>query len=777
MRRALLLNLGCALALAACTTDAPPAGESSASAELLGAIAPSQLNVILVTVDTLRADRLSSYGSQRVETPAMDALARDGVRFSNAASTVPFTLPAHSSMMTGTYPPYHGVRENVGYVLDERLPTLAGELSAQGWSTAAFVSAFVLDSRWGIGRGFDTYFDDFELDGRKSNLGSVQREGRETLSEAVEWLDSRPEGPFFLWLHLYDAHDPYKPPEPFKSRYAGRPYDGDVAWVDSLVGEFTAALEERDLMESSVVMLTADHGEGLGDHREGFHGFFVYDSTMRVPLIVRLPTGDLAGTVVDTVTSHVDLLPTVLDLTGQTIPPRVQGSSLVPLMLGGQEEETAPRAVYAESLYPLLHYGWAPLSSLREGRWKLIDAPQPELYDIEADPEETENLVRREREVVQRLRQRLDETREQLQEDAPEVTSRPELDEETLRQLEALGYAAGRGGLGDDEPKEGRADPKDRIELHQLVMAAQSEVGAGELDTARERLDQAIAVDPSIIEGHRLLGDIALQQEEFEVAAGHFRDALALDDDLVDSVYGLARSYQLAGRHEEALVGYQRLAELSPEDVRAALGTADLKVILGEPEEALAVLQQATEVEDAPVMLLNRIGELLVELGRSPEAMVQFDRAIAEGGKSAAPYYNLAVLHEEAGGLQRAMDLYEKTLELAPAHFQAQFNLGRLYGAKGDLDRQQILYEEAIVSNPEFVRGYYLLAKLLLDRGGDLERAEALTRDGLGRDDDHRAGALGFYVLADVLNRLGRASEAAQAVAEGRRIQALTVGD
>ena len=296
--------------------------------ELAGDIETNGLNVVLVTIDTLRADRLSSYGSKQVSTPHMDRLAREGVRFSNAATTVPFTLPAHSSIMTGAYPPFHGVRENVGYSLDDSLPTLAEELSAGGWATAGFVSAFVLDSRWGIGRGFDHYRDDFQLDPNEPsvNVGQVQHEGTDTIEKAHAWLDQPRDAPFFLWVHLFEPHDPYTPPEPYRSRYPDRTYDAEVAYTDSLVGLLREGLESRGVLDDSVFVLTSDHGEGLGQHGEGFHGYFIYDSTVRVPLILRLPFGELAGQVVDEAVSHVDILPTVLSIAGRDVPPDVQGS-------------------------------------------------------------------------------------------------------------------------------------------------------------------------------------------------------------------------------------------------------------------------------------------------------------------------------------------------------------------------------------------------------------------------------------------------------------------
>jgi len=744
--------------------------------ELAGGREAAPPHVILITLDTLRADRLSSYGSERVATPHIDSLAAEGVRFANAASTVPFTLPAHSSMMTGTYPPRHGVRENVGYVLDESLPTLAERLAAGGWSTAAFVSAFVLDSRWGIGRGFDTYFDEFELEeGKRANLGSVQRDGAETVAEALRWLDERPQGPFFLWLHLFDAHDPYQPPEPFKSRYPGRPYEAEVAYVDSLVGTFRSGLEARGLMDESLIVLTGDHGEGLGQHHEGFHGFFVYDSTIHVPLIVRPPFGDLAGRTVEAPVSHVDLLPTILEATGQPLPDGHQGESLLPLLLGMEDEALADRAVYSESLYPLLHYGWAPLRSLRTSRYKFIDTPEAELYEMGADPQEGENVLRRERDVARDLKARLDSLRSRIEvETASGDGSAPELDEATLSQLQALGYAAGSGGVSvEEEGDRPRADPKERIELHQLIMAAQSDIGAENLERAEERLRRAVEEDPTILEGHKMLGEVASRSQRYEEATEHFQRALALEADHKSSLFGLARAYQEMGRIDDALVGFRRLSELEPEQVGPLLAMADLYQAEGRHDDAIAALERTAEWDEPPAMALNRLGELLVDAGRGSEAEARFRRAIEVGAEIGQPYFNLAVLREERGDPDEALGLYEEAIERAPQHYQAQFNLGRLRGAQGLLDEQQRLYEAALESNPDFVRGYYFLGKLLLDRRTDLARAEALVRTGLEKDPDgQRAGPLGYYVLADILNRANRPSEAAQAVEAGQRIQA-----
>jgi arylsulfatase A-like enzyme/Flp pilus assembly protein TadD len=664
------------------------------------------------------------------------------------------------------------VRENVGYTLDPGIPTLAEVLSDGGWSTAGFVSAFVLDGRWGIDRGFNHYFDDFDLaDFDTPNLGSVQRSGDETIVEAVRWLDERPqEVPFFVWLHLYDPHDPYEPPEPFKSQYPDRPYDGEVAYTDSLIGEFRQALEERGLLMNSLVILTADHGEGLGDHGEGAHGFFVYDSTIHVSLIVRPPNAVDGGRVVDTAVSHVDIFPTILDAAGLAAPKAVHGQSLLPVVAGGNLD--LDRGVYSESLYPLLHYGWAPLRAIRTDDHKLISAPRPEVFDVVADPREMRDLSLAQPVVTDELETRLTDLRAKIESEAPMAGAAPNIDPETLAQLQALGYAAGQGGVSlEEETDRPRADPKDKIGIHRTIMRAQG-LMRDEEEKAEKTLLAVLQTDPDILDAHQMLGQLATTQRRFEDALGHYRRALELDPAHQNSLMGMASSYRALGRSEEALVGFRRALELSGHDTRATLAIADIEFSLGRLDEAAKALHEAAETTEAPGLIYNKLGEVRAEQGRSGEAINLFARAVEEKGDFAVPHFNLAALYEEAGDAQRAIAQYEKAIELAPKYHQAQFNLGRLVGHLGQVDRQQELWEASIESNPNFVQGYYYLSKLLMDRGGDIGRAEELVRLGIEKDPDHEAGPLGYYILADILNRAGRAAEARDAVATGQRIQA-----
>lgn len=741
--------------------------------EVARQVPPEELNVILVTVDTLRADRLSAFGST-VDTPHIDRLAGDGVLFSNASTTVPFTFPAHSSIMTGTYPPFHGVRENVGYYLAEENVTLAQMLGEAGWQTAGFVSAFVLDSRWGIGRGFDHYFDDFDLTAfDDANLGSVQRPGTETITAAVRWLDERPrpqaaDKPFF-WLHLFDPHDPYTPPEPYRSRYPGSPYDAEVAYTDSLIGGFIDALEQRALLDRSLLVLTADHGEGLGDHGETFHGYFVYESTVHVPLMLRFPGRTTAGTRIAAPVSHVDIAPTILDLTGQEIPPRLQGRSLLTTLgasadAAADEDEAPP--VYAESFYPMLHYGWAAHRSLRTATHKFIEAPNPELFDLVADPGERSNLVSGRQTTVTRMARALLELTARLEEGAVSATT-PDVDEQALAQLRALGYLAGPGqaDAATYDPRTPRPDPKDKVHLHRRLMRAQGLVSDGKGEEAADLLRQTLAEDPDLLDAYQLLGSVELEAGRPETAAGQFESALALDARHKTSLFGLATSHRRLGRIDEALLGYRRLLDIAGQDSRATLAIADIEVERGDLAAAEEALARATQ-PGAPALLFNRLGEVQVLADRPAAARRNLEAAISSNPRLSQPHFNLAVLDEQAGDLERARQQYERAIEKAPRHYRAQFNLGRLMGRLGDARRERELFEQAIASKPDFAIGHFFLGKSLMD-GNDLERAEEVTRAGLEVVSDSQ---FGWFVLADVLNRRGQPREAGRALAKARSL-------
>jgi choline-sulfatase len=391
------------------------------------------VGLVLITLDTARADRLSPYGLGDVAMPALERLAREGVVFDQATTVAPLTLPAHTSLLTGLLPPRHGVRENASAPLSNDHVTLAEILEARGFRTGAFVGSAILNADRGLGQGFQEYgnVSRDSLERPLSPGGGAQRRGSAVIDDAIRWLTKVGDSPFFLWAHLYDPHRPYEAPEPFASRHD--PYVAEIAYADSQIGRLLHALDERALRDRVIVIVTADHGESLREHREIDHGIFLYESVLRVPLIVRAP-GVAPRRIADLV-RLTDVMPTILDLLRLPLP-ALDGTSLVDVMRGhgGPELEG-----YAESLYPERH-GWAPLFSLRSNRFKFIDAPQAELYDLQRDPFEQQNILNQRRELAAALQARL---RTQVRR-APSTAAKGQGDDELRARLAALGYVAGR---------------------------------------------------------------------------------------------------------------------------------------------------------------------------------------------------------------------------------------------------------------------------------------------------------------------------------------------
>jgi arylsulfatase A-like enzyme len=423
---------------------------------------PTARHLVLVTIDTLRADRLGCYGSTIGATPRLDRIASEGARALDASAQVPLTRPSHVCLLTGLLPAEHGIRDNISPALDPGVPLLAETLHAAGFRTAGFVSSIVLSHQSGLHRGFDVYSDHFDVDEDDARfLNTIQRRGDGPTAEAVAWLAKEaPSGArLFAWLHLYDPHDPYDPPEPYASRYAGRPYDGEVAYADELVGRLDDELTRLGLRDSTLLVVTSDHGEGLGEHGEEVHGYFVYQTTLRVPLLIRGP-GIAPGGRIGGLARSVDVVPTVHELLGTTAPATLAGRSLAAAARSG----AAPteEAAYAESLTPLLHYGWSDLRTLRDGRYKYILAPRPELYDLQEDPGELRNLEPRQPSRAAALRGAL-LARIRGEQAASRTLSVPP---DVLEKLGALGYVgAGGGGVPTG------ADPKDKLREYQSINA------------------------------------------------------------------------------------------------------------------------------------------------------------------------------------------------------------------------------------------------------------------------------------------------------------------
>ena len=738
-------------------------------------VGPNDLSVLLITLDTTRADRIGAYGFADIETPHLDRLAAEGVLFEQAQAVAPLTLPAHSSIFTGEYPPAHGVRDNGGFYLGDEHVVLAEILRDEGLRTGGFVGAFVLDAKWGIAQGFDHYFDDFELgDTVRMALNEIERPAGEVTDAALAWLDEAPGARFFSWVHYYDPHSPYEPPEPFAERYRNRPYVGEIAYVDSEVGRLLAWLDENGRARDTVVIVIGDHGESLGEHGESGHGFFIYEGATRVPFIVRAPYDTMQGHRVAEVVRAVDVSPTVFDLLAveagqEDRDASFQGASIVRLLTGS----TGPRLpAYAEAVYPRYHYGWSDLASLRVENMKFVAAPRPELYDLAADPGEVNNLYSARPDEADRLASMLQALESRWTDRAlpPQID---EIDPDTRARLAALGYLASFAGGSSAEPvdRASLADPKDRIHLFNLMQAAHEASLKRNRPAAVEALERVLIEDPSVIDAWVRLGDEQLRDNDTAAAIESYRRAIELKPDYAHAVINLANAYRRAGAEEEAVLGYQEFLRLDPRNAMIHYELARMLVDRGDLDGGERHLKEAAAL--SPEMGAAVVSQGAVALLRADPVNAQrlFEEALTIQPDVRLAHFNLALLAEERGDPRAAVDFYRRELDYHPQSYRVQFNLGRLLDGLGDRYGATEALEQSIEINPEFAIGHFFLAKSLVDRNEQLDRAMELARTGLKLDPGSDMAPMGHYLLADIYTRLGQPQDAQRELASARALE------
>jgi tetratricopeptide (TPR) repeat protein len=581
-------------------------------------------SVLLVTLDTTRADRLGCYGHPGARTPILDRLASEGVRFENAFADAPITLPSHASLLTALYPFEHGVRNNGNFRLSERPPTLATALRDRGYRTAAFLSSFVLDRRYGLARGFETYDDRMDAAPESAPFPEAERRGDRTVLALGRWLEGRAAdgAPFFAWLHLYDAHEPYRPPPPFRETIAD-PYDGEIAFADAALGQALDKLGTLGLRDKTVVAVVADHGESLGDHGEETHSMFVYDSVIRVPLIFwgpgLLPAGRTIGAPVRT----IDVAPTLLDLVEAPPLASPHARSLRGLIQG--RSAAPPPAVYAETYVPQLYMNGAPLRAVRDERYKLIDAPRPELYDLARDPGESQDRYRDEPKIAAALRLELD----RLTGGSPGAMSTGPVDAEAAEKLRALGYV----GAGSEPLRTSRAglkDPKDLVAVFNRLRRADEAVRARRFPEALALLEAVKAEDPRNAFARQLLGSAQLGSRRFARALEEFRAYAALVPGSAQAHQWMAVCHANLGDLASALREAGAALVLDPRLRDARLLRAGLLAAQGRSAEAAEELRAALDADPDDSTLRLSFAEVLAAKGSLADAEREYRRVVAD---------------------------------------------------------------------------------------------------------------------------------------------------
>jgi len=642
----------------------------------------SRPNVLLITIDTLRPDRLSCYDSPYLKTPNIDGLAQKGVLFSKAFAHNPMTLPSHANILLGLTPLVHGVHDNANFIVPKEFTNLAQWLKGKGYSTGAFVGAFPLDSRFGLTPGFDVYDDNYGSQG-PNDLTFVERKAGVVVDLSLRWLDEQ-KGPWFLWLHCFDPHQPYDPPEPYRTRFKDNLYDGEVAYVDAALAKLFGFLREKKLDDRTLTVLTADHGESLGEHGEITHGYFAYNATLHVPLIISGP-GLKPGRVSQNV-SHIDIFPTVCDLVGIDKPASLQGRSLTPLVEG---KNFPLRPIYFEALTAYYNRGWAPLKGYIEGHEKYMDSPVPELYDIDRDFHEQKNLATDAN--LGACRQKFEQLLK-TQSAPAGVSARQKIDRETAEKLRSLGYISSPQAPA-KKTFTAKDDLKTLLPYHAKWMKAVAAYSKGQAE-----------------EGIALLKDIIAERKDFDLAytylANFYKKQLRLRDAvavLLDAYQNNPSSFRIittygiflvdAGRFDDAIAVLKKglaLIDFDPE-VWNYLGVAYWSQ--GNYDEALKAYERALALDENYPYLINNLGSLHLSVylkTQQPEALgkavEEFKRAVVLDPRYASAYNGLGAALKMAGDPDGAIENWKKAVELKPDYDFPLYNLGLAYLAKGEKD-------------------------------------------------------------------------------------------
>jgi arylsulfatase A-like enzyme/Tfp pilus assembly protein PilF len=619
-------------------------------------------DLVVITIDTLRSDYVGYSGSGKVATPHLDELAREGVFFTETRSPVPLTLPAHASILTGEFPPSHGVRVNGRDRLSDDKTTLAETLKARGYETAAFVGAFVLDHRFGLDQGFDVYDDDLGTDAARLESFEAERGADEVVTAFTRWFQNTSDGrPMFVWLHFYDPHAPYAPPEPFRSAYPMDPYAGEVAHTDSAVGRVVAELRARGRFDRSLVVVVGDHGENLGEHGERTHSVLIYNSALHVPLLMAAPGLIEGGHEVEAVTRTVDVAPTVLDYLGfpEALGPG-KGATLRPLVEARGAGSETGRPAYSESLYASIHLGWSELRALERGGFRYIEAPRPELYDLKADPNERENVLFSRKALAREMRQELERMLGELEQGSPhELAS---IDAEAAARLKSLGYvssSATSASSGD------AVDPKDRMDLWNQIQLGVQEIGSKRYDAGREIFEKVLASDGDVPIVYENLGEAYMELGRLADAEALYRQALARGIEEADFHVNLGRIHQSRRELDRAESELGVALALDPRNVAALVHLGNCLRASKRPEEALSRYQEALALSPHYFYAFDGLGRTYSQLGRAEEALRAFREVVRLDPAGAQGYFNLGVQLEQMGRKQEALGAYRELLRRA----------------------------------------------------------------------------------------------------------------
>jgi arylsulfatase A-like enzyme/Flp pilus assembly protein TadD len=709
---------------------------------------PEKQSVLLVTVDTMRADRVGTYGCREVDTPHMDRLAREGVLFSRAYSAAPLTLPSHATIMTGLYPPGHGIRNNGNYRLPSGIVTMAEVLKGEGYATAAFVGAFVLDSQFALDQGFDLYHDSFlNIDAGSRALRYAERNAGEVTALAADWL-AKTKGAFFLWVHYFDPHHPYDAPPPFSERYRSDPYLGEISYTDSCLGILLDALARTENGGHALVVLTSDHGESLGEHGESSHGVFLYEGPMKVPLIMKMEGKLPEGSRMEEPVSLADVFPTILDALAIPPPVPVQGRSLLPAILGRERRE---RQLYMETMLPYENFGWSAVQGLVRGDFKYVRVPRRELYNISTDPGESVNLAASESGLTTTLDSLLarsveEHTRKEAQ-GAPH-----EMSEEARERLESLGYVwSTTAGTGE------RPDPKLMIRIVEETEAGKRLIERGGYEDAARIFRGILERDPGNVTAYNLLGMALSKSGDTEAAIAQWKKAIELSPRYLETYRNLGGVLRERGEYDASLSYLQQALGMNPEYTRAHIDMGLTYMSMGKPAQARRQLGRALELEPGFAEPYLFLGGLFMESGDTDSALHFYRGALACDTTSVEPRRMIAKLLLSRGEVGEAIGHLQR-IARARDDAPSLVDLGIALDRAGRGEDAVLAYSEAVKRDSLSWEAYNNRGIALFRLGRDREAEENFIR-AAGLKADY---AEPYFNLGNLQRRAGRTEEAIQ---------------
>jgi len=705
------------------------------------------LNVILITIDTLRADYLSCYKKGNASTPNIDKIASEGVLFERCIAQTPITLPSHTTILSGTYPLYHKVRDNGGFIVPKKLEFLSEVLQAN-MVTSAFIAAYVLHSKWGINQGFNEFSDDFDLAKHRDSGLELEKRADTVLNDAKHWIIKNKSKRFFTWIHLFDPHAPYEPPEPFYKKNKNNLYAGEVEYIDFQLGKFFDFLKEQSLLEKSLIIITADHGEGLLEHNERTHAYFVYESTVHVPLIFRLPKKikniKVSKNPVSRLVELVDIAPTILDILSIPIPKSYQGTSLFPLMQGKKIKK--PEIAYTESFYSRLHLNWSELQAIYLKNFKYIKAPREELYNLKEDKNELNSIIANNPKKI-KLRKLLYRFIKEKSKNSITSIKQTIHSSEEKKRLESLGYLANTIKTTD---KKNLPDPKDKIAFLERYEKTRAFMTKNNYKKVIENTEKLLIDEPDNVDTLILRGVAFIKNNQSIEAIKCFYDVLALKPDYNDAMINLINALIVNRDIDLAIKECKRFIESFPEDHTLYTLLGDAYFYKEDYSKSEKYLKHALSLENKNSNALNRLGEICIINKEYIRAKSYINKAIKIYSKTENAFFNLAQIREVKGEFEKAIELYKKELENYPLNFISAFLIAENSIKLSNEQEAVLYYKKTIKINKEYKIAYFKLAEYYLKKEINYNEAIDLCKSGIKIEPSDETTLFGYYILTNL---------------------------